>query len=207
MDSGAARAQTGAQDRPRGDRSDQSDRPPGAHDKEGRPRAPCSRSPRTPPPRPAALLAALALLACLATPAPALAEAVTKTTSISSPVVGFFVFNPCNRKVIVANGVIHDVIGVTINDQNVALRTITNFEDAHGVALVTGVEYRLVYASVNQHTASTTDARLKTTFVNTFNVVGPGPDNHFLVHDFFHVTVTPEGEVTAEHVEFRATCQ
>ena len=35
------------------------------------------------------------------------------------------------------------------------------------------------------------------TYINNFRIIGQDPDNNYLVHETFHVTVNANGELTA----------
>ena len=84
---------------------------------------------------------------------------------------------------------------------------MTYLQEVSAVGVTTGAEYRIVGARVHQFTGSRTNYRFETTFINTCPIVEPEPGDNFLLHDVFHVTVTPEAEFAAVHHEFRASCQ
>ena len=84
---------------------------------------------------------------------------------------------------------------------------MTYFQEVSAVGVTNGAEYRIAGAGVHQSTGSRTSYRFETSFINTFLIVGPAPGDTFLLHDVFHVTVTPEAEFAAVHDEFRTSCQ
>jgi len=45
------------------------------------------------------------------------------------------------------------------------------------------------------------------TYINNFRIIGQGPDNNFLVHETFHVTVNANGELTAFVGNFSIECK
>ena len=84
---------------------------------------------------------------------------------------------------------------------------MTYLQEVSAVGVTTAAEYRIAGACVHQFTGSRTNYRFETTFINTFLIVGPEPGGNFLLHDVFHVTVTPEAEFAAVHDELRTSCR
>jgi hypothetical protein len=46
----------------------------------------------------------------------------------------------------------------------------------------------------------------ETSFVNNFRLIGPGSTVNFIVHEVMHITVNPDGTVTASFDNFSTSC-
>jgi hypothetical protein len=133
------------------------------------------------------------------------AQATSNTLSLQFPIV-IDVFVPCAAggagEVVVLSGILHELIHVTI-DVNGALHSklLDQPQGVSGFGQTSGAAYRGTGAS--QQMSNTNPF----TFVNNFRIIGQGPNNNFLLHQFFHVTVTASGEFTAT-VDFASVdCQ
>src|SRR5205814_1743223 len=102
-------------------------------------------------------------------------------------------------------GMIHDLLHITMDAAGgLHVKSHDNPQGVSGVGLTTGTEYR--GTGVTQEESNAT-AGVEDTFVNNFRVVGQGPDNNFLLHENFHVTVNANGDVTASHDNLSVDCK
>jgi len=69
-----------------------------------------------------------------------------------------------------------------------------NPQGISGVGLTTGDTYQ--GTGVTQEQVNIKPA-FETTFINNSRIIGQGPGNNYLVHETFHITVTPNGDITA----------
>ena len=140
--------------------------------------------------------------------APALAQATTVTDNFIEP-IDLFVFVPCARggagEFVELTGTLH-ILFVTTIDDNGGVHTKFHFQPQgiSGTGFITGDKYQgtgVTQGSFNGRVG------FETTFVNNFKMIGQGPGNNFLIHENFHVTVDPNGEVTASVDNFSVKCK
>jgi hypothetical protein len=125
------------------------------------------------------------------------AEATTVTTNEQVPIT-VFAFVPCANdgagELVTLTGTLHVLTHVTMDDQG-GLHVMQHFQPQgiSGTGTTTGDTYRGTGVTLTEFNAT---AGVEQTSVNNFRIIGQGPDNNFLVHSTFHVTVTPDGDVT-----------
>jgi hypothetical protein len=136
------------------------------------------------------------------------AQATTTTTSEQVPVT-VFAFVPCANEGagerVVLTGTLHVLTHVTIDDQG-GLHVQQHFQPqgVSGTGLTTGDDYRGAGVTRTEFNAA---AAFELTSINNFRIIGEGPDNNFLVHSNFHLTVTPSGDVTTVVDNFSVECR
>lgn len=139
----------------------------------------------------------LAMTTALAGATAAGAAATTVTTNEQVPVT-VFAFVPCANdgagELVVLTGTLHVLTHVTIDDQG-GLHVRQHFQPQgiSGAGLTTGDTYRGTGVTQTEFNAT---AGTEQTSINNFRIIGQGPENNLLVHSTFHVTVTPNGDVT-----------
>lgn len=154
----------------------------------------------------ATLLAITAI--ALAGAAGAGAQATTVTTNEQVPIT-VFAFVPCANdgagELVLLTGTLHVLTHVTIDDQG-GLHVKQHFQPQglSGVGLTTGDTYRGTGVTQTEFNAT---AATEQTSINNFRIIGQGPDNNFLVHSTFHVTVNANGEVTTVVDNFSTECR
>jgi hypothetical protein len=150
----------------------------------------------------------VALTAALAGASAAGAQATTVTTNEFVPVT-LFAFVPCANggagELVTLEGTLHVLTHVTIDDQG-GLHVKQHFQPqgVSGTGLTTGDTYHGTGATQTEFNAT---AGVEQTSINNFRIIGQGPDNNLLVHSTFHVTVTPDGDVTTVVDNFSVECQ
>ncbi|HKZ86269.1 MAG TPA: hypothetical protein VJ793_21765 [Anaerolineae bacterium] len=83
--------------------------------------------------------------------------------------------------------------------------TVFNPQGVTGVGLTSGATYQ-----GTGETSFFSNGRAlpsQFTFENNFKIIGHGPANNLLVHETFHVTVNPDGTVTAFVNNFSSKCK
>jgi len=153
-------------------------------------------------------IAVIAAFLVFSTTASAFAAATT-ITSNSKFDVDIFVFVPCANggagEFVELSGSLHDLFHVTDTGKG---KFILHFHDnpqgVVGTGLNTGDKYQ--GTGVTRGTLVLA-AGVTQTFVNNFKIIGQGTDNNFLVHENFHITVNPDGTVTALHDNFSIECR
>lgn len=99
----------------------------------------------------------------------------------------------------------HNLISSTVNGNNVSDRF--QFQP-HGsmIGAITGDTYRVTGVTQGRSAYSLQDARYTLTYVNSFQLIGPGPGNNLLVHEVAHVTLNGD-DVVVQHDNLTIDCQ
>jgi hypothetical protein len=146
------------------------------------------------------------LLTMVQSAAPARAQAATTTTNVTFP-FNVVIPNPCTGEAIAFTGENHFVIHTTATPSGTFETTIhSNLQNVSGVGTVTGAIYRAVISN-KQTTVLTAAAGQVNTLIGNFHIIGPGAGNNFILHNTVHVTINPNGEATADVVNFFAECR
>jgi hypothetical protein len=146
--------------------------------------------------------------AALAGASAAGAAATTVTTNEQVPVT-VLAFVPCANdgagELVLLTGTLHVLTHVTIDDQG-GLHVKQHFQPqgVSGTGLTTGDKYQGTGVTQSEFNAT---AGFEATDINNFRIIGQGPGNNFLVHSTFHVTVTPNGDVTTVVDNFSVECR
>jgi hypothetical protein len=120
------------------------------------------------------------------------AQATAITLSLQLP-IAFDVFVPCaaGGEFVSLSGTLHGIVHLTF-DANGAFHA--KFQDQpqrlSGFGQTSGAAYQ--GTGVTQDLLNTNPS----TYVNNFRIIGQGPNNNFLVHEFFHLTRNANGETT-----------
>jgi hypothetical protein len=113
---------------------------------------------------------------------------------------------PCFGEDVLLTGFLHVLVTETADAKD-GLHTTIHFQPmgAVGTGLTTGDVYRAT--GITRNAVSGLEVPFYATFVNNFRIIGPGKGNNLLVHEVFHMTVNPLGEVTAFVVLVDAECK
>jgi hypothetical protein len=156
----------------------------------------------------ASLISVLMLLIALLTPGAATAAASTFTVSSIFP-IDILVYVPCAAggagEEVLLTGNLHEVFTFTFNSAGgVLFSVIDHPQGISGMGSTTGDKYQ-----ATGETRFTFTARVgsEQTFVNNFKIIGQGSGNNLLIHETFHVTVNPDGTLTAFVDNFSAECR
>ncbi len=152
-----------------------------------------------------AVALALALTVILVLPASAAAS--TFTVSQSFP-IDILVFVSCanggSGEFVELTGNLHEVFTVTFNaNGGIHVSTLDNPQGITGTGFTTGVKYQ---GTGETRDGFTSMVGFEETYVNNFKIIGQGPNNNFLVHENFHVTVNANGTLTAFVDNFSVVC-
>jgi hypothetical protein len=118
-------------------------------------------------------------------------------------------FVPCaaggEGEVVQWTGETQNVFHLTFDSAGgVHLKLHVNGKGISGTGLTTGDKYQ-VTGAVNIEFNS--KVGLEQTIGINFHIIGPGKGNNFLLHELLHVTVNPDGTVTADVSNFRSECK
>jgi hypothetical protein len=153
------------------------------------------------------LAVVLALVVSLGV-AQAQAKAISFVTNFSEN-TDLFVFVPCADsgmgEYVLLSGPLH-VLFVTVIDNQGGFHSkyLFNPQGISGTGLSTGDKYH-----ATGETSGTFNGKVgyEQTYENNFKIIGQGPGNNFLVHETFHITVNPNGTLTAFVDNFSVKCK
>ena len=136
-------------------------------------------------------------------PSAAMAQATTFTESRDVPfsLVLTPQFVPCLEEPIVADGTLHEVRHVTLDDSGGRhVRTLFNVQvpKFSAVGVFSGTEYLFTgpgHFEINDDNLAN-PPRVRT-FFDVYHLIGPGGATNILARFMFHITINAEGEVTA----------
>jgi hypothetical protein len=136
------------------------------------------------------------------------AQAMTVTTNEQIP-FATVVLVPCANdgagELVELSGTLHVLSHVTIDAQGgLHVKQHAQPQGISGIGLTTGDSYRGTGVTQSEFNATAAEEQ---TFINNFRIIGQGPDNNFLVHSTFHVTVNANGEVTTVVDNFSVECR
>lgn len=131
------------------------------------------------------------------------AGALAFTINVQVPIDVIF-SNPCGGEDIQFVGTEHQQLHITINGNSANVRQRVNDQSVTGVGLTTGTKYNRTGMTKDNFTVHVGEQE---TFVNSFKVIGQGPDNNLLVQEVFHITINANGEVTVLFDKFTAVCK
>ena len=141
--------------------------------------------------------------ALIALPAAQSAVVVNESSPFST-----VVFVPCANdgagELVLIEGNLHVLLTETVNANHVSFFGHFQPQGISGTGLTTGDSYRATGVTQEQITLG---PGITDTFVNNFRIIGQGPGNNFLVHETFHLTITPNGDLTVVHDSFTADCK
>jgi len=152
-----------------------------------------------------ALCAAALNVAGVAAPAGADAASHFKINQ-QIPLAGFQASVPCTGDTITfTQGTLHDIFFVTVNGSHF---TVISHDQPHNLKGTdsSGRRYEGVGITRESDSGSFVSDQAVTTFVNNFYMIGKAGAPSAKIHETFHVTLTPSGDVTASHDSFRVTC-
>jgi hypothetical protein len=129
-------------------------------------------------------------------------------TSDSVVVLSFTRFVPCAAggagEVLVVSGNIHTLFHITIDaNGGVSMNLVHNPQNVTGTGETTGTIY---HGTGVTRTQSNTRVGEQSNFVNNFRLISEGPGGNYMIHENYHVTVNPDGTVTAFVDNFSFTC-
>ena len=152
-------------------------------------------------------VAAIAAIVCSVTIAGAnfAPKASAEQTSSSDIPFNTGALNPCNGQLVSIAGVEHSMINVTQTPGgNLTISQHTNYSDVKGTDPL-GNTY-VVHDSDNPTMHFSGQGGEVLTFPQSFALVTRGSAPNFEVHVLFHVTITPNGDVSAFVDNFTSTC-
>jgi hypothetical protein len=150
-------------------------------------------------------LALLAILTLAIAAPQTMAQATTNTINVQNP-INISVFIPCAGEIVTLSGDLHTLIHVTQDGRGGTHLKIHNQpQGITGEGEVTGDKYQ--GTGVTQREINSTGGAFEFTFVNNFRIIGQGTGNNFLVHATLHVTVSANGDVTANVVNTSTECK
>jgi hypothetical protein len=139
---------------------------------------------------------------------PARAAATTFTVTYSEE-TELFVYVPCALggmgEEVYLSGPLHILFSVTYGSSgSFVSKYLFQPQGISGTGVSSGDKYQ-----ATGETGETYTGRIgyQDTFVNNFKIVGQGPGNNFMVHENLHITVNPNGTLTAYADNFSVDCK
>ena len=153
-------------------------------------------------------LLAVLTLATIGIVATATAAQAEVTTNEQVP-LAFAGFVPCANggagEILSGTIEVHNLITATVNDNN----TSDRFQfQPHGtmVGAITGDVYRVTGITQGTSAESLQNEHYTLTYVNNFQLIGPGPGNNLLVHETAHITRNGD-DVIVQHDTLTIDCR
>lgn len=142
---------------------------------------------------------------------PAQAAASSSTTNLQIP-IRFAQFVPCANggagELVILSGTLHELIHVTVDNRGgTHIKTHDNPHNVSGVGLAAGARYRGTGVTQQHINAGPSGLPRTVTFVNNFRIIGQGPGNNFMIHENVHITINPNGTVTASVDNLSVVCK
>ena len=149
-----------------------------------------------------------AILIAVLVVSPAFAAAMTFRVNIREP-IDILVFVPCASggagEYVQLSGTLHVLLVTTLNGSG-GFHSKYHFQPQGitGYGEITGAKYQGTGV-----TQGTFNGRVgfEATDINNFRIIGQGPGNNFMIHSTFHLTVKPDGTVTAYVDNFSVICK
>lgn len=116
-------------------------------------------------------------------------------------------FNPCTGELIDFEGQGHISVHGVMNNNKFSFHSHFNTQGIHGVGQTSGLTYTGNEADNYSVNGSLTNPTLVITETQSFKMITAGGGNNFVVKALFHVTVTPNGDVTTLVDNFSIECQ
>ena len=80
-------------------------------------------------------------------------------------------------------------------------------QGATGTGLSTGDVYHATGVTQETLNINASGLPITNTFINSFKIIGEGPNNNLLIQETVHVTINENGELTANVVNLSAECR
>ena len=139
---------------------------------------------------------------------PALAQATTFTSNEGIP-LSMDVFVPCADngagELVHLSGTQHVILNYVFDGSGGFHETFqTQPQGVSGIGLTTGDKYQ---GTGGTHEQFDVKVGFEFTAATNFRIIGQGSGNNLLIHENFHSTITPEGNVTAFFDNYSVECQ
>ena len=135
------------------------------------------------------------------------------SNSFSSSVVvpvNIGVYVPCARdgagEFVMLSGNLHSLYHFTDDGAGgFHVMSENNPQGVSGTGSITGDKYQATGVTLSHF--NTSGLPFNQTYVNNFRIIGQGPDNNYLVHQTYHITVNAKGQLTAMVDNFSVECR
>ena len=114
------------------------------------------------------------------------------------------VVNSCNNSFVDINSTWHTVVSFTFDDAGGLHVIVHQNINGQGVDDITGVKYvwnRVYNESFNR------EAGAERTVAYREPLISQGDTDNFMIFEKFHLTFTPNGEITSMHYDFEVECR
>ncbi|WP_276504654.1 hypothetical protein [Terrimonas pollutisoli] len=121
--------------------------------------------------------------------------------------VELFVFIPCAGETVTLTGNLHILTHLTTNGNNFVSKSHFQPQGISGVGDVSGDKYQATGVTQDLVRGSFVNGSFTYTAVNNFRIIGQGTGNNYLVHQLYHITITPNGIVSTVVDNTSIDCQ
>jgi hypothetical protein len=136
--------------------------------------------------------------------------AITYTENMIFP-ISQGVYIPCADggagEFVMLEGNLHVLFHITINGNNVSVKSHAQPQGISGTGMTTGDKYQGTGVTQSQFKGSLQNGQFQFSSINNFRIIGQGPGNNFLVHSTFHITANANGIITAVADNFSVDCK
>lgn len=106
------------------------------------------------------------------------------------------------------SGRLHMLMSQTENGNVTSYKFLFQPQGMSGIGSITGDKYQATGVTQMEYGEQLAPGQqLHQTFVNNFRVIGQGPDNNFVVHEVFHLTINANGEVSVQLDNLSVECK
>jgi hypothetical protein len=120
------------------------------------------------------------------------------------------VFVPCAAggagEIVDLSGPLHLLVEFTINGNNFSAVIHEQPQGITGTGETTGLSYQETGTMTHAFGGSLQNGEFHHTMVDTFNIIGQGPNNNFLMHETEHITINANGTVTVNFDNVSIEC-
>jgi len=121
--------------------------------------------------------------------------------------VASFIENPCAGEVLAVNGTLHQLMTTLQNHAWVRSRLYTSYQDLNGIGLTSGTTYRISGISKDSQSVYFGFFPRDYTTVDTLKLIPDDGGETLVLHQNTHVTIHPDGTVTASVDNARLECK
>lgn len=121
--------------------------------------------------------------------------------------VDLFVSIPCAGENVTLTGNLHILTHLTTNGNSFVSKSHFQPQGVSGVGDVSGDKYQATGVTQDIIRGSFANGSFTYTAVNNFRIIGQGTGNNYLVHQLYHITITPNGIVSAVVDNTSIDCQ
>jgi hypothetical protein len=138
------------------------------------------------------------------------AAAFQFTDNVSVP-IDLIDFIPCANggvgEEVQFSGILHILFHVTENENGFTVKTHYQPQGVKGIGAVTGDVYNATGVTQDTQSGRFINGSYTYNYTNNYKLIGPGPDNNWLVHENYTITLNANGTITVELDNYSIDCK